>query len=78
MNGVTIIAGIHIPSTSSLFLAVVGIHVLFGLTCTITGIVAMLSVKRTRMAPEFRHDLLLVPIGSFWNRYRLIGSSLAG
>jgi hypothetical protein len=53
MNGVTIIAGIPIPSTSWLFLAVVGIHVLLGLTCTITGIVAMLSVKGPGWHPNF-------------------------
>ena len=41
----TVIAGIPIPSTSPVFLAVVGIHVLLGLACTIIGIVAMLMVK---------------------------------
>lgn len=40
-----IIAGIPIPSDSPVFLAVVGIHVLFGLACTVAGIVAMLRVK---------------------------------
>ena len=44
-DGVTIIAGIPIPSTSPLFLSVVGFHVLLGLACTVTGMVAMLSVK---------------------------------
>jgi hypothetical protein len=42
---VTVIAGIPIPSTSPIFLAVVGMHVLLGLSCTITGLVAMLSLK---------------------------------
>ena len=42
----TIVAGIEIPSTNPVFLTVVGIHVLFGLACTITGILAMLSRKR--------------------------------
>ncbi len=41
----TVIGGIPIPSTSPIFLAVVGIHVLLGLACTIIGIVAMLSLK---------------------------------
>jgi hypothetical protein len=41
----TVIAGIPIPSDSPVFLAVVGIHVLFGLACTIAGLVAMLMVK---------------------------------
>lgn len=45
LDGETIIAGIAIPSTSPLFLSVVGFHVLFGLSCTAAGIVAMLSKK---------------------------------
>lgn len=44
-NDVTNIAGILIPSTSPLFLAVVAVHVLLGLACTVTGIIAMLSTK---------------------------------
>jgi hypothetical protein len=44
-DDLTIIAGIPIPSTSPLFLSVVGSHVLAGLLCTITGVVAMLSNK---------------------------------
>ena len=42
---VTIIAGIPIPSSSPVFLAAVGFHVLAGLTCVATGAVAMLSRK---------------------------------
>ena len=41
----TVVAGIPIPSDSPVFLAGVGIHVLFGLACTIAGIAAMLVVK---------------------------------
>ena len=44
-DDLTIIAGMPIPSTSPLFLSVVGFHVLAGLLCTITGVVAMLSNK---------------------------------
>jgi hypothetical protein len=44
-DDLTIIAGIPIPSTSPLFLSIVGFHVLAGLLCTITGVVAMLSNK---------------------------------
>jgi hypothetical protein len=44
-DGETIIAGVAIPSTSPLFLSVVGLHVLLGLACTIAGLVAMLSKK---------------------------------
>ena len=42
---VTIIAELPIPSTSPLFLAGVGFHVLAGLVCVATGAVAMLSRK---------------------------------
>lgn len=44
-EGVTVVAGITIPSISPAFLAVVGFHVLVGLTCVATGAVAMLSRK---------------------------------
>jgi hypothetical protein len=33
------VAGIEIPSSNPVFLAIVGVHVLLGLACTITGIV---------------------------------------
>jgi hypothetical protein len=42
---VTIIAGIPVPSTSRVFLTIVGFHILVGLTCAIAGIVAMLNTK---------------------------------
>lgn len=45
MESTTIILGIPIPSSSPIFLAVVGVHVLFGLAAVITGAVAMLSQK---------------------------------
>jgi len=41
----TVVLGIPIPSTNSVFLAIVGVHVLFGLAAVITGAVAMLSKK---------------------------------
>lgn len=44
-DGVTVFAGIPIPSTSPVFLVVVGLHVLAGLTCVVTGALAMLSHK---------------------------------
>jgi hypothetical protein len=47
------IAGIELPSTDPVFLAIVGVHVLLGLVCTITGVIAMLSVKRTGPHPSF-------------------------
>ena len=52
-DGITSVAGIDIPSTNPVFLAVVGVHVLLGLTCTVTGIVAMLSPKRAGRHPRY-------------------------
>jgi hypothetical protein len=46
-------AGIEIPSTDPLFLAVVGIHILLGIACAITGAVAMLSRKRSGRHPRY-------------------------
>ena len=45
-------AGIEIPSTNPVFLTVVGIHILLGLACLITGAVAMLSQKRAGRHPR--------------------------
>lgn len=42
----TVVAGIPIPSTSPVFLTIVGFHVLVGLVCVIAGAIAMLSRKR--------------------------------
>jgi len=49
----TILAGIEIPSVSPVFLTVVGIHVLLGVACVITGFIAMLSKKRRGRHPQF-------------------------
>jgi len=45
--------GIEIPSADPTFLAVIGIHILLGLACTVTGIVAMLSKKREGRHPRY-------------------------
>ncbi|HEV2271275.1 MAG TPA: hypothetical protein VGR92_17615 [Steroidobacteraceae bacterium] len=53
-NGQSIIvAGLEISSRDPPFLASVGVHVLLGLTCTITGLIAMLSAKRPGHHPRF-------------------------
>jgi hypothetical protein len=52
-SDVTIVAGIEVPSTSLLFLTIVGVHVLLGLACVIAGAVAMLSPKRQGRHPTF-------------------------
>lgn len=41
----TVILGIPIPSTAPIFLAIVGVHVLFGIAAVIAGAAAMLSRK---------------------------------
>lgn len=51
--GSVIVAGLEIPSRDPLFLATVGVHMVLGLTCTITGLVAMLSTKRPGRHPRF-------------------------
>jgi hypothetical protein len=50
VTGTTDIAGIEIPS---IFLVVVGIHILFGLVSVVAGIIAMLSQKREGRHPHF-------------------------
>jgi len=50
-DAITEIAGIDIPSTNPVFLAVVGVHVLLGLACVVTGAIAMLSQKRPGRHP---------------------------
>jgi hypothetical protein len=49
----TIVAGIGIPSTSPIFLTIVGLHVLVGLICVVTGVIGMLSQKRSGRHPTF-------------------------
>ena len=52
-EGITNVAGIEIPSTNPIFLAVVGVHILLGLACTVTGAIAMLSQKRAGRHPRY-------------------------
>ena len=52
-DGITNVAGIEIPSSNPVFLAVVGVHVLLGLACVVTGAIAMLSPKRAGRHPRF-------------------------
>ena len=49
----TIVAGIEVPSVSPVLLTVVAIHVLFGIACVVTGVIAMLSEKRRGRHPIF-------------------------
>lgn len=44
-DSTTVILGIPLPETDPLFLAIIGIHVLFGLAAVITGALAMFSRK---------------------------------
>jgi hypothetical protein len=50
----TIVAGIEIPSTDPVFLAVIlGVHVPLGLACVVIGAIAMLSEKRRGRHSKF-------------------------
>jgi uncharacterized membrane protein HdeD (DUF308 family) len=51
-NGITSIAGIEIPSTNPVFLTVVGVHIVLGLACVVTGAIAILSRKRAGRHPH--------------------------
>ena len=54
MDGVPFtVAGIEVPSDAPFFLTVLGVHVVFGLACVVTGCVAMLSPKRPGRHPQF-------------------------
>ena len=46
-----VVFGIPIPSSSPVFLSIVGVHVVAGLICTIAGLVAMLAPKRAGRHP---------------------------
>jgi hypothetical protein len=48
----TVVLGIEVPSTDPRFLTIVGLHVLVGLACVITGAIAMLSPKRSGRHPR--------------------------
>jgi hypothetical protein len=52
-QAVTVVAGLPIPSSSPLFLAVVALHVLLGMLCVIAGAVATLSPKAPGRHPLF-------------------------
>jgi uncharacterized membrane protein len=52
-EGTTIVAGIEIPSTSPIFLTIVGLHFFVGVACVVAGAIAMLSPKRPGRHPTF-------------------------
>jgi hypothetical protein len=52
-QGITNLPGIEIPSTDPVFLTVVGVHILLGLACTVSGVVAMFSQKRAGRHPRY-------------------------
>jgi hypothetical protein len=47
------VAGVRVPSSSPVFLGLLGIHILCGLACVISGALAMLSDKRPGRHPRF-------------------------
>jgi hypothetical protein len=52
-DGVTDLFGIEIPSTSPVFLIVVGAHVLIGLAAVVFGAIAIFSKKQRGRHPRF-------------------------
>ena len=46
-----VVLGIPIPSSSSVFLTIVAVHVAAGIVCVVAGVVAMLAVKRAGRHP---------------------------
>ncbi len=46
------VVGIEVPSDSPFFLVALSVHVLFGLFCVVTGVIAMLSRKRPGRHPR--------------------------
>ena len=64
-EGITNVAGIEIPSTDPMFLAVVGVHVLLGLACTVTGAIAMLIQKRAGRHPRYGTTYFWCLVGVF-------------
>src|SRR5258707_9792757 len=64
-DGITNIAGIEIPSSDPTFLAAAGVHILLGLTCTVAGIIAMLSQKRAGRHPRYGTIYFWCLIGVF-------------
>ena len=46
-----VVLGIPIPSSSPVFLSIVAVHVIAGLSCTLAGIVAMFAPKRSGRHP---------------------------
>ena len=53
MTESTVVAGLVIPSTSPLFVAIVALHVALSLACVATGMVAIVSPKRAGRHPRF-------------------------
>jgi hypothetical protein len=49
----TTIAGIEIPSTDPLFLAITTVHIMLGILCVATGAIAMLSTKAPGRHPLY-------------------------
>src|SRR5262245_27427147 len=75
-EGTTIVLGIPIPSTDAVFLAIIGVHVLFGLAAVITGALAMLSKKGRGRHSNFGTIYFLVPIRRDRHHERLVVHAL--
>jgi hypothetical protein len=52
-DGSTTIAGFTIPSSDPVFLAILAVHVPLSMFAAVTGVIAMLSTKRSARHPRF-------------------------
>ena len=50
---ITDIGGVLIPSANPVFLTVVGVHIVFGLTCVVAGAITVLSPKQAGRHPKY-------------------------
>jgi len=73
LHGTTNLVGIETPSADPVILTVVGVPILLGLACTVTGAIAMLSQKRRGRHPRYGTIYFWCLAGVF-----LTASSLAG
>ena len=70
MHDTTTIGGFTIPSSDPLFLGIVAIHVLLGIAAVVTGLIAMLSVKKPKKSKASRRGFgvhrikVMTPIAS--------------
>ena len=77
-EGTTVVLGIPIPSIDPVFLAIVGVHVLFGIAAVIAGASRDAEQEGAWPALEIGNDLLLVPVRRVRHDERSVVHALGG